>query len=114
VQGNSLQSEDVDTLNKVWSDAIRTLRFQSAPDGLALSWGPGDKLDGLLRPVAISAAELLMQPDLLARVGQCADAEGCGWLFLDLTKNRSRRWCDMRDCGNRAKARRFARRNART
>ncbi|HEV2391667.1 MAG TPA: CGNR zinc finger domain-containing protein [Verrucomicrobiae bacterium] len=30
----------------------------------------------------------------------------CGWLFVDSSKNHSRRWCDMRDCGNRAKARR--------
>ncbi|MGA2590961.1 MAG: CGNR zinc finger domain-containing protein [Bryobacteraceae bacterium] len=31
----------------------------------------------------------------------------CGWMFLDTTRNRSRQWCDMRDCGNRAKVRRF-------
>src|SRR5438876_1203177 len=49
---------------------------------------------------------LLTQPDLLSRVGECADDRGCGYLFLDMTKNRSRRWCDMKDCGNRAKARR--------
>ena len=32
--------------------------------------------------------------------------DGCGWVFLDETKNRRRRWCSMKDCGNRAKARR--------
>jgi predicted RNA-binding Zn ribbon-like protein len=38
-------------------------------------------------------------------VGEC-EGEGCSWLFLDTSRNRSRRWCSMEDCGNRAKARR--------
>jgi predicted RNA-binding Zn ribbon-like protein len=36
----------------------------------------------------------------------CADAS-CAWLFLDTTRNRTRRWCDMKECGNRNKVRRF-------
>ena len=59
----------------------------------------------MLWPVVQSAVDLMTSPEL-DRVGQCADDRGCGWLFVDTTKNRSRRWCDMRDCGNRAKARR--------
>lgn len=55
--------------------------------------------------VALSAANLATG-ELAERVRRCADPE-CGWLFLDRSKNRSRRWCDMADCGNRAKARRF-------
>jgi len=43
-------------------------------------------------------------------VGVCP-GEGCGWLFFDTSKNRSRRWCAMEDCGNRAKARRHYRRS---
>jgi len=31
----------------------------------------------------------------------------CRWLFLDTSKNHTRRWCDMKVCGNRIKARRF-------
>jgi predicted RNA-binding Zn ribbon-like protein len=38
-------------------------------------------------------------------IGRCA-GDRCGWLFLDTSKNRSRRWCSMAGCGNRAKARR--------
>jgi predicted RNA-binding Zn ribbon-like protein len=49
---------------------------------------------------------LLTSPDL-ARVKACP---GCGWLFLDETKNGSRRWCSMRMCGSLAKARRYYRR----
>ncbi len=51
-----------------------------------------------------SAADLLTTAEL-ALVGECA-GEGCSWLFLDTSRNRSRLWCSMEDCGNRAKARR--------
>jgi predicted RNA-binding Zn ribbon-like protein len=62
-------------------------------------------LDWILNPVIRSAADLLVSEDL-RRVKKCADPI-CGWLFLDISRNRSRRWCDMADCGNRAKAGRF-------
>jgi predicted RNA-binding Zn ribbon-like protein len=62
-------------------------------------------LAGFLWPVAAAAATLLTSPQL-ARVRICAD-DDCGWLFIDHSKNASRRWCDMGDCGNRAKARRY-------
>jgi predicted RNA-binding Zn ribbon-like protein len=68
------------------------------------------ELDAVLWPVLDSAAELLTA-DRLSRVKECYGPDGCGWLFLDLSKNGSRRWCDMRICGNAAKARRFYRRH---
>ena len=61
-------------------------------------------LDSVLWPVARSAAELLLS-DELPHLRMCA-AEDCAWLFLDRTKNQRRRWCDMKICGNRVKARR--------
>lgn len=67
------------------------------------------KLDWILNPVIRSAAELLVS-EAFRRVKKCADSI-CGWLFLDISRNRSRRWCDMRDCGNRAKASRFYKKN---
>ena len=60
--------------------------------------------DTVLWPVAWSAATLLTADDL-HRVHECAGPE-CSWLFMDLSKNGSRRWCSMSSCGNRAKARR--------
>lgn len=60
----------------------------------------------MLWPVARSAADLLVSPDL-ARVRKCAGPT-CDWPFVDMSRNRSRRWCDMRECGNRAKARRYS------
>jgi predicted RNA-binding Zn ribbon-like protein len=62
-------------------------------------------LERLFWPVALTAGELLMSEDL-ARLGQCADDRGCGWVFIDTSRNHTRRWCSMNDCGNRAKSRR--------
>ncbi len=72
------------------------------------SWdtnGEKTKLDWILNSLIRSAADLLVS-DERKRVKKCNDP-ACGWLFLDTSRNKSRRWCDMRDCGNRAKAGRF-------
>jgi predicted RNA-binding Zn ribbon-like protein len=61
----------------------------------------------VLWPVLWSAVRLLGGSDL-AQIRRCA-AANCGWLFVDTTRNGSRRWCDMRICGNRDKVRRFRR-----
>lgn len=58
-----------------------------------------------LWPIAHSAAELLASEDL-QYVRPCA-SETCRWLFLDVSKNHKRRWCDMTRCGNRAKFRAY-------
>jgi predicted RNA-binding Zn ribbon-like protein len=62
------------------------------------------ELDAPLWPIARSASDLLTS-DRIHRVRECA-SDTCTWLFYDSSKNHSRRWCDMRDCGNRAKVRR--------
>jgi predicted RNA-binding Zn ribbon-like protein len=71
------------------------------------AWATGD----VLAPIVWSAAELLTSGPL-ERVRECPGDDTCGWLFLDTSRNGSRRWCDMRSCGNRAKARRHYRRTA--
>ena len=62
-------------------------------------------LDWILNPITRSAADVLVSNEL-NKVKACADL-ACGWLFMDVSRNQSRRWCDMKDCGNRAKASRF-------
>jgi predicted RNA-binding Zn ribbon-like protein len=62
-------------------------------------------VDQMLWPIALSAANLLTSEDL-KRLQQC-ESENCGWLFVDTSKNHTRQWCDMSDCGNRAKVRKF-------
>jgi len=64
-----------------------------------------DELDRVLWEIGRAAGRLVLSPRL-ARVRACA-AGDCGWWFVDDTKNRSRRWCDMKLCGNREKLRRF-------
>lgn len=62
-------------------------------------------LDRVLWPVAQSAVHYFTT-GALSRLGVCPGEE-CGWLFEDTSRNRSRRWCDMTDCGNLDKVRRF-------
>ena len=76
--------------------------------GRALSWPDTDEPHAMLWPVAHAAAELLTSPEL-SRVKICA---GCPWLFVDRSRNTSRRWCDMNDCGTHAKIRRYVARRA--
>ena len=105
--GHAADAADLDLINAELPRALAQARLAPAAAGYALYWPAApDALDRMLWPAAYSAADLLAQPELLSRVGECADDRGCGYLFLDMTKNRSRRWCDMKDCGNRAKARR--------
>jgi len=66
--------------------------------------------DYLLYPVLEAAADLLTS-DSRGLVRQCEDAD-CGWLFLDRSNARKRRWCSMADCGNRNKVRNYYRREA--
>lgn len=78
-----------------------------AISGKAYVWEWDDEAapDRVLWPVARSAAGLLTSGNL-AMLRQCA-GDTCGWLFLDTSRNHGRRWCDMKDCGNRAKVQRY-------
>jgi len=103
--GRSPQAADLATFNAELSRALVQSRIVSTVEGFAWDWaGAEDALDQMLWPVAHDAAGLLTSEEL-DRVGQCAD-DRCGWLYLDTSRNRSRRWCSMEDCGNRAKVRR--------
>lgn len=110
--GEPAPPESLDTLNTALAQALGRARVVPRDGGFAWAWAAElADLDQMLWPVARSAADLLTS-DLLDRVRECA-GHPCGWLFLDTSRNRSRRWCDMGDCGNRAKARRhYQRRRA--
>ncbi|PYS77938.1 MAG: hypothetical protein DMF67_08350 [Acidobacteria bacterium] len=106
--GKRSDEADLRTINEELAFAKDHQRLMSKADGFSLEWIDDDSLDRVLWPVARSAAEVLTS-DELNRVRQCG-GENCGWLFLDASRNRSRQWCDMRDCGNIAKVRRFRQR----
>jgi len=122
--GDAPRSGDLDTLNDELNRAMgharlivpeqgrkqnRTGSTPAKPSACQWGWaGQGDDLDRVLWPVALSAAGLLTD-DHLSRIRVCC-AGSCDWLFLDNSRNRSRRWCDMSVCGNREKAQRHYRR----
>lgn len=94
-------------LNSALSGALRRLRLE--PGGARWIWEwrrerPVDPADPL-HAIVWSAAGLLTSADR-PLVKRCA-ADDCGWLFLDSSRNHTRRWCDMKVCGNSAKSRRF-------
>jgi predicted RNA-binding Zn ribbon-like protein len=106
VRAETPPPEAVEGLNRELGLALAQARIVPAGDRFALGWREGAGLDRPLWPIARDAAELLTDPETLARVRLCA-ADSCDWLFLDLTRNHSRQWCDMKTCGNRAKVRAY-------
>ena len=82
----------------------------ASEDGFAWSWERCEGLDMPLWPIAHAALELMVDGPL-ERVKTCGR---CRWLFLDTTKNHSRRWCSTEGCGTDVKKERYvARRRAR-
>ena len=109
--GEEAPAEDVSRLNEALAEAGRHRRVAAGSDGWSWTWGRGEEpLAWPLHPVAQSAGEVLTDGEV-ARVKQCG-SESCDWLFYDVSRNRSRRWCEMKDCGNKAKQREFRRRTA--
>lgn len=110
--GQTAAYNDLDLLNQYLSRAMSFHLIEWNGSDFVWRWADmGESFERLLWPIAFSTAKLLTSP-WLERVGQCADESGCGWLFLDESRNHNRRWCNMQYCGNRAKARRHYKRSA--
>lgn len=99
------------------ADLHRELRWTPAaadrrrPATLQWQWGHSALAADFPVWLVAHAASQLLSSDAMAHVRAC-DAQTCRWLFLDTSKNHTRRWCNMKVCGNRAKARRFQQRHA--
>lgn len=100
---------EVELVQVVYSYAEAVEQARLSVDGVSYEWtfdeSAGDDLDRPWWPVAVSAVELLTSPEL-ARVREC-EGRGCGWLFLDESRSRTRRWCSAAGCGNRERVRRY-------
>jgi predicted RNA-binding Zn ribbon-like protein len=111
--GLSARATDLHTINRAIGRAMARAGLVPSTRG-GFEWGWPATVPGLDRVswwVARSAAELLTSSDITS-VRECAGYD-CGRLFMDNTRNRSRRWCEMATCGNRAKGRRhYERRRA--
>ena len=104
--GTAPQGAALDALNAALKPLLSASRLWADNSGARRLWsGPPAALERLLWPVAWSTFDLMLS-DELSRVRECANQE-CHWLFVDRSRNRSRRWCDMAICGNVMKVRRF-------
>lgn len=99
-------------INRILGRSVGTRRIEERADGgFMRAFVPGgDAFAALLIPVVESAADSLVTGEL-PRVRRCGDP-ACSRVFLDATRNATRRWCQMRTCGNRAKAARHRARKA--
>ncbi len=121
LDGKDPRQQDVSVLEKHFLDAARhrELQWEGSKSGststaksalcgragLAWAWGRYESEPNLpVWALAESVSDILLSPDM-ASVRTCA-ADTCRWLFLDTSKNHTRRWCNMKVCGNRMKARR--------
>jgi predicted RNA-binding Zn ribbon-like protein len=112
VDGRAPLEAELLVLDRELREARKQQRLVARGPGLATEWIRDPKrLDRVLWPIALSAAGVY-QSDEVGRLKQCGGASG-GWQFLDTTRNHSRQWCRMADCGNVAKVRRFRKRERR-
>ena len=106
IAGRRPPTVDLETLNEELLRARTHERLTHLAHGFTWELIGGEAaLDRMLWSLANSGAELLTTGDL-SRLRECCGEE-CGWLFEDTSKNRSRQWCVMQDCGNLAKVRRY-------
>ena len=102
-------TDDLRVFNAFLTEAHAAVVLRTTPGGLILDLPvSSERPESVLGPVVMAAARLLTSPETLARIRRC-DMETCRWFFVDRSKNHSRRWCDMKVCGNRAKAREYYR-----
>ena len=105
--GESPRDSDLALIGDAAAAGAARSRLVYDRDGVGWSLpSDGEELERPLWDIARSAADLLTSAEDRDRVKECASTT-CEWVFLDRSRNHSRRWCDMSDCGNRAKARRF-------
>lgn len=104
---NPPDPKDLFAITRINKRLMHDASLVKKDDHFEWGWkGKDPELDSILWLMVQSSLTLLSSPDL-RHVKECADDRGCGWLFLDTTRNHSRVWCDMKDCGNRAKAHRY-------
>jgi predicted RNA-binding Zn ribbon-like protein len=101
-------SQNLEILREYEREALWRGKLVQGDRGFVWEWKNGRDLAGMLWPVAHEATGLLTSGDL-DRLKLCA---GCYWVFLDASRNRSRRWCAMEVCGTDEKMRRYVAKRA--
>ena len=105
------QGDALDDFNRLLGRALEGMRITPASAkgrsgrALKLGWGEqGESLESIIWPVVWSAAELIVSEEV-ARIRICGGVD-CGWIYVDRSRNKLRRWCQMETCGTREKSRR--------
>ncbi|MBV9569468.1 MAG: ABATE domain-containing protein [Hyphomicrobiales bacterium] len=94
---------DLSHLAACCASALAKASLEMGEEGARWRWPTQEPVpETILGPIALSVIGILRETD--ARCLKQCSGEHCGWVFFDMTKNRSRRWCEMSVCGNRAKA----------
>ncbi len=108
-KGKKIKNKFLNMLNNYLHHTCSCIEIKDLTNDFELEAYVNPKdLISLLNPIVWDAVRLLTSLDRL-RIKSCTD-KMCGWMFLDVSKNKSRQWCDMKSCGNRAKARKFYKR----
>lgn len=111
IDGKHPAADDLRYLDKERLRALERQAFAFAGGKFELKRrSDAEPLDAITDTIALAAVELLTS-ERSKRIRRCG-GESCGWLFVDDSRGRNRHWCDMRDCGNLAKVRRFRKKAA--
>ena len=107
--GKDAVLEDIAMIGAEAADASAHARVAKVGGTFGWEWPDGGDLARPLWPIAKAAADVLTNDRERELLRECKD-DTCAWLFVDRTKNHTRRWCDMETCGNRAKQARLRQR----
>lgn len=101
--GSKPIKKDMEGFIVLYGETIAHGQFVKTGNHYQTTWNVIEAFEALLWPIIHSAGTLLLSEEL----GQVKGCPGCGWVFLDTSKNQSRRWCSMETCGARDKMRRY-------
>jgi predicted RNA-binding Zn ribbon-like protein len=105
INRDEVSAVNMQVINQWVSKAFSNLELAQLDNSFVLDWkAENSGLESVLWPIIRSFADLVTSDDR-GRIKQCSN---CGWVFVDNSKNKSRRWCSMETCGNRVKAQRHA------
>ena len=105
INQDETSSANIQLINQRVSRVFSNLELTQLEGRFVLDWkAESFGLESVLWPITRAFADLVTSEDI-SRIKKCPN---CGYLFVDNSKNKSRRWCSMEICGNRVKAQRFA------
>jgi len=99
-------AEDMEIINSEQTEANKHLKLVFDRGGYSWRFDERTTREDFVLWLIVHSACRLLTSDLLGYLKICGSST-CGWMFLDQSKNKSRRWCEMKTCGNRTKQKSF-------